>query len=313
MGKPLVSICLITYMHERYIEDCLKSLVGQTYDNIELLILDDASTDNTFQIIKTYEVRLRSRFPRILIEQNSHNSGNVSANFNHMLKQTNGEYVKTFSGDDVMALGYVEKMVEHMEKNSDAIMGYTNAYAVEDGFRMGDDPGNEYAYTKHKPCSQAETFERLMISNYLIAPTTMMRKRAFEKYGYYDETISFEDYEFWLRLSRYENFTYLPRKLIYYRRAENSMTNYKSGDVREKLKHMMPEEKKIYDKYLKYVPYKKRRIFQQCFYEQYLVRALRAHIWGTALQMLFFMKRKKYPVKKEVFRGLFSQNGKLLY
>lgn len=52
MDMPLVSICLLTYMHERYIEDCLRGVLNQTYENMEIIILDDYSIDNTFTIIQ---------------------------------------------------------------------------------------------------------------------------------------------------------------------------------------------------------------------------------------------------------------------
>lgn len=141
MKEPLVSICVLTYMHERYIEDCLRSLIAQTYRNIELLILDDASTDRTYNIIESYLEHLNNRFPQVRIKKNKRNSGNISVNLNYMLKQARGEYIKTFSGDDVMTPKYVEKIVGHMEQNQEAILGYTNSYVVESGFKLGEKAG----------------------------------------------------------------------------------------------------------------------------------------------------------------------------
>ncbi len=116
MSQPLVSIGLVTYMHEQYIKDCLESLIGQTYQNIELLILDDASTDATYDVIMSYEQQMRERFPYMTIVRNSCNSGNVSANLNRILKGAKGAYVKTFAGDDAMLPAYVEEVVAFLER-----------------------------------------------------------------------------------------------------------------------------------------------------------------------------------------------------
>ncbi len=305
MKEPLVSVCVLTYMHERYIEDCLKSLLAQTYQNIELMILDDASTDHTYYILKSYEERLRNRFVHVQIERNAHNSGNISANLNRMLKQARGEYIKTFSGDDAMVSKYVERIVGHMEKNREAILGYTNSYIVEDQFKLGEKAGNNYIYTGHRPCCQDKIFDRLLMDNYINAPTTMLRGNAFAEYGFFDENIKFEDYEFWLRLSRKESFTYLPEALIYYRRAECSISNYKSGIARRKIKFMITEEKKVRNKYMQGLSKGKKRKYWQCYLNQYLRRALEAHLWDVAIQLIVFIRKNKYEIDKEVFRVLF--------
>lgn len=305
MMEPLVSVCILTYMHERYIEDCLKSLISQTYQNIELLILDDTSTDRTYDILKFYEERLKNRFSCVKIERNACNCGNISSNLNHMLKQAKGEYVKTFSGDDIMTPKYVEKIVAHMEQNIEAILGYTNSYVVGDEFKLGEKVGNKYTYTKHKPCRQDKIFGRLLIDNYINAPTTMLRKSAFERYGFYDENIRYEDYEFWLRLSKRENFTYLPEALVYYRRAECSMCNFKSGDTRKKIKFMIAEERKVREKYMRGLSKRKKRMYRQYYLNQYLAKALEAHLWDVVIQLGVFMWKNGYEIKKEVFRVFF--------
>lgn len=289
-------------MHERYIEDCLKSLISQTYKNIELLILDDASTDCTFDIIQSYEERLRARFSNVILEKHRHNSGNVSANLNKILRAAQGAYIKTFAGDDAMLPEYVEKIVAHMEEDKEAILGYTNAYVVEDKFKLGDNPRGKCAYNEHRSYRQQDIYERLLQSNYIVAPTVMMRKRAFDEYGFYDETIKFEDYDFWLRLSRKERFTYFPQKLIYYRRAETSLTNYQTQDGRKKMKFMIVEEKKVFQKNLRGLPKDKKRLYQQYYFQQYLRRASDACLWDITIQLLIFMKKNKYEININILK-----------
>ena len=314
MDQPLVSIALVTYMHERYIEECLKSIIGQTYQNIELLILDDASTDDTYDIIMLYERRMRARFSKVLILKNDHNSGNVSVNLNKILKEAKGVYFKTFAGDDAMLPTYVEEIVAFLvrRENEDAILAYTNAYIVGENFHLGDEPGRNYAYQRYKPYKEKELFEGLLIRNNIVAPSVMMRRRVLEQYGYYDERIPFEDFDLWLRLAYKEKFVYLPSKLIYYRRAETSLTNYQSKNGRDKLKFMLAGGKMVVQKNLGKIPKEKRKFYQQTFFESYLRAAFHSGFWDIAVQILVFMWQRGYHVHTEVYSEMI-ETGKLFF
>lgn len=303
MNQPLVSIALVTYMHERYIKDCLESLIGQTYHNIELLILDDASTDSTYDIIMSYEWRMRAKFSNVLILKNDHNSRNVSANLNKLLKESKGIYFKTFSGDDAMFPTYVEDTVTFLEQseNRDAILVYTNAYIVADDYRLGDGLKGKCFYQRYRPYPKNELYEGLLRRNNIVAPSVLMRRRVLEQYGFYDEEIPFEDYDLWLRLAHKERFAYLSSKLIYYRRAETSLTNYQSKDGRDKLIFMLLGGRKVIQKNIAGLSKEKKQIYQQIFYESYLRTAYQSGFWGIAIQILVFMWRKKYYVRNEIY------------
>lgn len=310
MNTPLVSICLLTYMHEKYIEDCIKSIIAQTYENIELLVLDDFSSDHTFEIIQRYEKLLKQRFKRVHLKRNIQNSGNISANVNQMSKMAQGDYIKHIGGDDALLPDYMEKVVACMEKYKSAIMCYTNAYIVNDNFRLGDNPGRIYAYENHIPCSQSESFKRLLKRNYIIAGSVTFRRDVFEKYGYYDERILFEDYEYWLRLSQKEEFVYLPEKLLYYRIAETSLTNFASKDGRKKIVYMMQGEIQVYEMYTRNISSEEKRVFHQYFYDYYLQEALQANLWRVALQIMFIMRKHKYKIDMKKVRGILKQNNR---
>lgn len=300
MEQPLVSICLLTYMHEKYIGDCLESLLSQTYSNMELLILDDASTDRTFEILKYYEKKLDEKFKCLAISRNPMNIGNISANFNQLITRAGGAYIKTFAGDDMMLPDYVSKIISYMEEHREAIMCYTNAYLVSDDFRWGDRPKRIFCYKEHKPVPQQDIFDALMHRCYICTPGAMIRRRAFDEYGLYDENIKYEDYDFWLRLSHNEMFDYLPGKLVYYRRGETSISNYKSADGKKKMDFMMREEQKLLKKNMRGLPKEQKRQYRQYYYNRYLRRAIISGLWGTAIQLMIFMLRKKYQVTERV-------------
>ncbi len=129
----------------------------------------------------------------------------------------------------------------------------------------------------------------------------MMRRRVYEQYGFYDERIPFEDYDLWLRLSRTEKFVYLPSKLMYYRKADTSLTNYCSKNGRDKIKFMIMGGKKVVQKNLKGLDKEKKQFYQQIFFEKYIVAALEAGLWDVAIQILIFMWRKGYHIQAEMY------------
>ncbi len=281
---PLVSVCLLTYMHEKYIEDCLKGVLGQTYDHMEIIILDDGSTDGTFRILQENLGRMQDRFQRVELRQNKKNTGNISQNVNSLIRCAKGEYIKLITGDDIMRANCVEQMTVFMEQHPDHLMCYANVYVVDEAFRYGDNPGNQYFFEKHKAFPQKEIFGQLMKLCY-VSPSILVRKSMYEKYGYYDETIHYEDYDMWLRMGKREEFLYLPQKLEYYRRGNHSKTNYRTKGGRERFIWMIKEEQKVIRKHLKGLPEEEKKKYIGFFYDRFIWAAKEAGLWRTAIQL----------------------------
>lgn len=103
MGEPLVSIIIPTYNVERYIEECIDSLLKQTYKRIEIIVIDDGSKDATPYLLKSYE-------ERILLKLNKKNQGQGAVR-NHGLEQANGEYILFVDSDDWIDVEAVEILV----------------------------------------------------------------------------------------------------------------------------------------------------------------------------------------------------------
>ncbi|MBD5530578.1 MAG: glycosyltransferase [Lachnospiraceae bacterium] len=288
MREPLVSICILTYQHEPYIEDCIKGILAQNYPNMELLFLDDASTDGTWDKIEQYHEVLESRCVRVEWIRHDHNTGNVTKNVNEMLKRCRGTYIKSLAGDDCLCPGYIEKMVAFLEEHEEYVMAYCNEYIISDEWHVGTPPGRESWFRFHRPFASEKVFDRLLLGNYIPAPATMIRKSAYEKYGYYDESIGYEDYDMWLRLSRKESFGFVNEKLVYYR---NSATGLSHTDTRQKFIFMYNETVKVLKKHLRYVNQGKRQTI--------IVRFLTARInemkkkkWYD-LALVFWIKRRR--------------------
>lgn len=111
--NPLVSIVIPVYNRELYIEDAIKSAISQTYQNIEIIIVDNCSTDLTWSILNTWA----SKDHRIKIYQNKTNIGPV-LNWNECFKHASGEYIKILWSDDWMALDFIERAVNLIDEKS---------------------------------------------------------------------------------------------------------------------------------------------------------------------------------------------------
>ena len=98
---PLVSIVVITYNSSKYVLETLESIKAQTYQNIELIISDDCSTDNTFEICKEWLLINKSRFKKAELVTTSRNGG-IAANVNNAIKYCKGTWIKNIAGDDIL-------------------------------------------------------------------------------------------------------------------------------------------------------------------------------------------------------------------
>ena len=190
-----------------------------------MLICDDHSPDASFEIIKSYEQRLKNRFAKVVLLRNEENQG-VTRNVNRLLAYARGEYVKIIASDDAMRTDAISRMVAYLNVHPDCGVVIANGVKVAENQHY---PGFQSISTVYEtaPDFSPEGFlERIARHNEIFAPGAMIRRCVYEKYGYYDESILVEDYEYWLRLLK-ENvrFGYIHEQLIFYRINSGSMTS----------------------------------------------------------------------------------------
>jgi glycosyltransferase involved in cell wall biosynthesis len=124
-NKPLVSIISPTYNHEKYISDCIKSVLAQTYDNWEMIIIDDGSTDNTFSVAQDYAMK----DPRIkAFTQKNIGIFRLGESYNFALSKCKGKYVAILECDDVWFSDKLLVQIAEMEKNPQCLLSWGKAY-----------------------------------------------------------------------------------------------------------------------------------------------------------------------------------------
>lgn len=209
MTNPKISVLTAVYKSAELICPAIESVLNQTFDNFEWVIINDATPDNSIEIIESYND------PRIKIYHNDTNIG-LAASLNKGLDLCTGEYIARMDTDDVCYPNRFEQQVKFMESHSEiAIAGsWVNL--------TGEKKGVWKTPVKHE-----EIQCKLIFNSAIAHPTVMMRKVIIEKYGFrYDERLRrIQDYDLWVRASQIVKLANIPEVLLDYRIDDTSKTD----------------------------------------------------------------------------------------
>ncbi len=135
-NQPLVSVIIPAYNHERYVEETIRSILSQTYQNIELIVCDDGSKDATWQKLCALKPECEKRFKRVVF-LTQENQG-TCANANRLHALTEGEYVYPIASDDVVKTHAIERLIAVMEAHPEAVLVVgDNEFIDADSVRIG--------------------------------------------------------------------------------------------------------------------------------------------------------------------------------
>ena len=198
----LVSVAVITYNSSKYVLETLESIKAQTYQNIELIISDDCSTDNTMQLCKNWCEQNRERFARIQFIEVEQNAG-VSANCNRADCACQGEWVKLIAGDDLLLPNCITDFMEYALKNQDVVCMFGKIEIFDDKQKkvIKNDTWPDYSIFQLN--NSEEQYKYLVRKgNCIPAASCFYNKRKCDMLGiHYDERIPFiEDRPRWYQL-----------------------------------------------------------------------------------------------------------------
>ncbi len=224
MNTPLVSIICLSYNHERFVAEAIESVFRQTYSPIQLIVVDDHSTDQSASVIED----ILSGHPEVEFFPLASNEGNCKA-FNRGFEKTKGEFIIDLAADDVLEPERVEKGLKALqEAGKDTGVHFSNAQLIdENGTSMG------YHADRSQSIPQGDIYKEVLSRYFISTPTMMTRREVFEKLGGYDESLAYEDFDFWVRSSRYFRYIYSPEALVKRRVLTSSMgkNQYKRGSA----------------------------------------------------------------------------------
>lgn len=220
--SPLVSIVAACFNHSQFLEETLDSIANQTYPNIELIITDDGSKDNSVEIIKAWMEKCT--IPCTLIA-NEENEG-ICKTFNKGLKKSKGKYFQVIACDDVMLLDKIERQVAVLEQASDkTAVVYSDAEVIDENSTLTHRSFSEFwNFIDSSPIN----LEGLIKQNTIIAPSVLIKRSVMLVLGGYDESLCYEDWDIWLRIAKQYDFVKTERPLVQYRHFSTSMSQGKA-------------------------------------------------------------------------------------
>ena len=211
----LVSIVLPVYNGEKYLAQSIESVLDQTYKNLELIIVNDCSTDSSEEIILKY----KSQDERIVYIKNEINS-KLPKSLNNGFAIANGEYFTWTSDDNMYHQNAIETMVEFMEQHADVGLVYCDYNIINSGGEI------QKTITVGNP-------EEHIYKN-VVGACFIYRRLVTDKVGEYDTSFFLvEDYEYWLRINLNFRISPLNKCLYDYRWHEDSLTLTKSNEINQ--------------------------------------------------------------------------------
>ena len=204
--NPLISIILPVYNGEKYLSQSIESCLNQTFKNIELIIVNDCSTDNTLSIANQYA----ERDNKVKVVSNVENK-KLPASLNIGHNEAKGDFITWTSDDNFYELNALEELLKSLLENEADIV-YSNIFLIDNlGNRIRD--------------VRLLGFENLIFGN-VIGSCFLYRRNVFQKNNGYNETLFLlEDYDFWLRAILHSKFYKLEKFFYNYRKHEDSLTN----------------------------------------------------------------------------------------
>lgn len=228
MENPLISIIVITYNSAKYVLETLESVRRQTYSNIELIITDDGSTDNTVEICRGWLSEAGKHFSRAELITSSCNTG-IPANANRGYKIAQGKWIKGIAGDDVLKEDAIEQFLKKYDGDCYIVAtSYQELLVKSNGEYVYPDkifPSKKDIAVYRLPVEKQ--YKKILWYCFVPAPTTFLRRDLFEKVGYFDEQYYLmEDWPFWLKcIERGYKIDFLPIVTIYYRKHIKSVSS----------------------------------------------------------------------------------------
>lgn len=221
-NQPLVSVPVITYNSAKFVLETLESIKAQTYQNIELVISDDCSTDNTVQICRDWVEKNKSRFVRTHIIESHENTG-ISANLNRAEKACVGEWIKGIAGDDLLLPDCITHMMNYIAINPSVKFLFSRVKAFgpdEEVCKIYNDGVSIFDYSLFNKTSK-EQWECFVYEDaHIPAATFMYSTNAMHLYGVInDERIPYtEDEPKWINLLKAgAKFDFIDEETVLYR------------------------------------------------------------------------------------------------
>lgn len=216
---PIVTFVIPCYNLAHLLHECINSILVQSFENYEIIIMDDCSPDATPEVAESFGD------PRVRYIRNEKNLKHL-ANYNKGIGLARGKYVWLISADDRLAKPYIlERYIELMEEHPEVGIVFCPALGLKDGKETG---LLEYSFhgDQDKIFPGKRFLKKLLEANSVVAVSAMARKACYEKISYFPLDMPYAgDWYLWCQFSLHFDVAYFPEPMVYYRQHTQSMTN----------------------------------------------------------------------------------------
>jgi glycosyltransferase involved in cell wall biosynthesis len=219
-NTPLVTIIALCCNQSKYVIECLESIRFQSYGNLQLIIIDDGSIDNSVKLIKDW---IQSNEYDCLFFPQTENIG-ICKTLNRYLEYIKGDFFQVIACDDVLVLNKIERQVSQFsELTEEYALVYCDVYTInEESVLFGSTPFTERGWTNNELIPTGNLFVELSKLCFIPAPSVLIRTSVLDEYKY-DEQLLFEDWDMWFAISKKFKIHGYVDKLVKYRVHSNSM------------------------------------------------------------------------------------------
>lgn len=297
---PLVSICIPAYNHERYVGECLEALLGQDYPNMELIVINDGSKDNTWEIINTYKERCDKHFKRVIFKTQE-NQGTCRT-LNSLFQEAAGEYIALCASDDKFLPHAIWAEVEFLSTHSKSglVFGINLIMDSDSTICYWDEQQNN-VYNKElatyisftdfitkrtnlSPSSKLfGTYKGILYANH-VGNGGMFRRSLLKYIPPLTPNAPLEDHWFMMQVSKWARISFIPKETFCYRwHATNTIKQ------REKMRLIASQTYLWEKKYVKTLHNKKFHFIFTSFQSKKLKRKLKAR-FGQAGRRMYYKR-----------------------
>jgi len=209
-STPVISVVIPVYNGAKTIKETIESVLQQSYENFEIIVINDGSQDETLAVINSIKDQRIKVF--------SYSNAGLSASRNRGFAQARGEFIAFLDADDLWTKDKLEAQLEALQQNPQAAVAYSWTDHI-------DENGKFLRPASYNSCN-GNVYQRLLIGNFLVSGSnTLIRTQALTKVGGFDESLnSAEDWDMWLRLASLYEFVVVPRPQVLYRISPYSMS-----------------------------------------------------------------------------------------
>jgi len=211
LDQPKVSVTVPSYNHARFLPATIESLLAQTYQNLEIIIVDDGSTDDSLQIAEQYA----ARHPDLIqvVTHPGHNNRGISATVNLGFQLATGPYWCGLPSDDLLHPLKIAEQVAFLERHPEFGWVYCYAYYIDEDGKSRP----EFGLFGDDVTALPGPVERLIHNNVIPGMTVLMRRAVVAQIEPHDETLIYSDWDFWVRLAARHRVAFQPRVRVRYR------------------------------------------------------------------------------------------------